>query len=160
MRFTLELDDVPRDVVLEKKNGKTILTIDGEPLNADVTLEADHVRVEVGGKTFRVAIQDGGNVAVVNDGRRTVGVKDLHAGGAAGGGAAGARGKVKPPMPGKIVAIRVEAGQEVKAGDVLVILEAMKMQNEIPAPVAGVVKEVHVEVGASVETKNVIVTIE
>jgi biotin carboxyl carrier protein len=53
-------------------------------------------------------------------------------------------------MPGVIVEIRVEAGQEVAQGDLLVILEAMKMQNEIRAQAAGVVAQVHVETGDSV----------
>ncbi len=160
MRFTLELDGEPRDVVLEKKNGKTILTVDGEALNADVTLEGDHVRVEVGGRTYRVAFDKGGSIAKIGSRSYELAVKDLHMGAGGAGASAGARGNVKPPMPGKIVAIKVAAGDAVKVGQVLVILEAMKMQNEIPSPVEGTVKEVHVTQGQSVEAKTVLVTIE
>ena len=60
--------------------------------------------------------------------------------------AAGAAGAVavKAPMPGNILDVKVKAGASVKAGDVLVILEAMKMENEISTPIDGVVKEVYV----------------
>ena len=60
--------------------------------------------------------------------------------------AAGAAGAVavKAPMPGNILDVKVAAGASVKAGDVLVILEAMKMENEIRTPIDGVVKEVYV----------------
>ena len=59
---------------------------------------------------------------------------------------------VDSPMPGNILKVNVVAGQAVKEGDVLVILEAMKMENEIMAPKSGTVTQVLVERGATVET--------
>ena len=59
---------------------------------------------------------------------------------------------VDSPMPGTILKVNVSAGQVVKEGDVLVILEAMKMENEIMAPKSGTVTQVVVEKGANVET--------
>lgn len=59
---------------------------------------------------------------------------------------------VECPMPGKIVAIEVKPGQAVKEGDVIVVLEAMKMENEICCGIAGNVKEICVSVNASVNT--------
>ena len=59
---------------------------------------------------------------------------------------------VDSPMPGNILKVNVSAGQAVKEGDVLVILEAMKMENEIMAPKSGTVTQVLVEKGATVET--------
>ena len=59
---------------------------------------------------------------------------------------------VDSPMPGNILKVNVVAGQAVKEGDVLVILEAMKMENEIMAPKDGTVTQVLVEKGANVET--------
>ena len=59
---------------------------------------------------------------------------------------------VKAPMPGTILKVNVSAGQAVKEGDVLVILEAMKMENEIMAPRAGTVAQVLVSKGSSVDT--------
>ena len=55
-------------------------------------------------------------------------------------------------MPGKILAVKVNAGQAVKRGEVLLVLEAMKMENEIVAPQDGTVASVNVAVGDSVES--------
>ncbi len=66
---------------------------------------------------------------------------------------------VKSPFPGNVNAVKVVPGQAVKEGDVLVIVEAMKMENEITAPKAGKVGEVLVQKGAVVETGAVLVTI-
>ncbi len=67
--------------------------------------------------------------------------------------------QVKAPMPGSILDVRVQNGQRVKKGDVLVILEAMKMENEIQAPCDGVVSGVSVRKGDSVETQALICSI-
>ncbi len=67
--------------------------------------------------------------------------------------------KVEAPMPGTILDIKVQAGQSVKKGDVLVILEAMKMENEIMAPCDGKVTGVNVRKGDSVETAALLCTI-
>ncbi len=65
---------------------------------------------------------------------------------------------VKAPMPGNVLDIKVSNGQAVKSGDVLVILEAMKMENEIKAPQDGVVTVVASK-GATVNTGDVLVTL-
>ena len=59
---------------------------------------------------------------------------------------------VESPMPGNILKVNVTVGQAVKEGDVLVVLEAMKMENEIMAPKSGTITQVLVEKGATVET--------
>ncbi len=66
--------------------------------------------------------------------------------------AAAGEGVVQSPMPGNINAVKFSAGQSVKAGDVIIILEAMKMENEIVAPKAGTLKGVFVTKGATVNT--------
>ena len=74
--------------------------------------------------------------------------------------AAGAAGAVavKAPMPGNILDVKVKAGASVKAGDVLVILEAMKMENEIVAPQDGTVASINVNKGDTVNSGDVLVS--
>jgi biotin carboxyl carrier protein len=67
---------------------------------------------------------------------------------------------VGAPMPGKIVDVLVEAGAKVKEGEALLILEAMKMQNEIASPVAGVVKKVFIRQNDIVNKEDVLIEIE
>jgi glutaconyl-CoA decarboxylase len=62
-------------------------------------------------------------------------------------------------MPGNIIKINVTAGQQVKAGDVLVILEAMKMENEIAAPKDGTIAQIVTSKGATVETGSPLIVI-
>ena len=66
---------------------------------------------------------------------------------------------VTAPMPGNILKVNVTAGQAVKEGELLVILEAMKMENEIFSPCAGTVKQVLVQRGATVDTGAAMVVI-
>ena len=66
---------------------------------------------------------------------------------------------VKAPMPGTILSVSVSAGQSVKSGQVIMILEAMKMENEIIAPCDGTVKQVAVSKGSTVETDSVLAVI-
>ena len=73
---------------------------------------------------------------------------------------AGAGDPVKSPMPGTILDVRVSANQAVKEGDILFILEAMKMENEIVAPRAGTITSVTVTKGSTVQTDQVIATIQ
>ena len=73
-------------------------------------------------------------------------------------GSAGATA-VKAPMPGTLVKVNVKVGDAVKKGDVLCVLEAMKMENDIMAPADGVVASVEASQGASVATDAVLVTL-
>lgn len=78
----------------------------------------------------------------------------------AAGAAAGAAGEViTSPMPGNILKINVAQGQKVNEGDVLIVLEAMKMENEISATKSGTVAQINVTKGAVVETGTPLVVI-
>ena len=67
--------------------------------------------------------------------------------------------KVTSPMPGTILDVKVAVGTAVKKGDVICVLEAMKMENDIPAPQDGVVASVNVQKGTSVNAGDVVVTL-
>jgi biotin carboxyl carrier protein len=77
-------------------------------------------------------------------------------------GASGKRGRqsISAYMPGRVVDVRVREGERVEAGQALVVLEAMKMQNEIQADRAGIVQRVHVEPGVAVEGGDPLVDVE
>jgi len=96
----------------------------------------------------------GRNIAVSVNGRRT--------GRAAADTGSGAHGeqKVVAPMPGRVVRVLVAAGDDVERRQAVVVVEAMKMENELRSPKAGRVKDVAVTPGASVEAGRVLVVIE
>ena len=100
--------------------------------------------VEVDGETYRIRVEEETRYII-----RTRGGK-AHTGGQV----------LKAPMPGKVVHIGVEVGQAVKPGDGLVVLEAMKMENEFRATVVGSVKEIRVQVGQPVNPGDTLVVIE
>lgn len=67
--------------------------------------------------------------------------------------------KVNSPFPGKVLALKAEAGDSVGRGDVIMIVEAMKMENEIVAPEAGTIATVNVAAGDAVEAGDVLATL-
>ena len=75
--------------------------------------------------------------------------------------AAGGAGSVKvsSPMPGKILAVKANVGDSVKKGQVILILEAMKMENEVVAPEDGTIASIDVTVGASFESGDTLATL-
>jgi biotin carboxyl carrier protein len=66
---------------------------------------------------------------------------------------------VTAPMPGTILDVKVSVGQTIKKGDVICVLEAMKMENDIPSPQDGVVASVNVQKGSNVNANDVIITL-
>ena len=74
--------------------------------------------------------------------------------------AGGGVGAITTPMPGRVIAVKVKPGDEVKAGDTLMLLEAMKMEHAIKAATSGVVAELRFNQGDSVQDGDVLVTFE
>ena len=72
---------------------------------------------------------------------------------------AGGANKVSAPMPGTILDVKVSLGQKVSKGDVVCVLEAMKMENDIPAPCDGVVASINVQKGSSVAANDILISI-
>ena len=105
-------------------------------------------------KAYKVTVN--GNVYEIT--LEVIDKADIKAAPAAAPASAGAT-TVSAPMPGNILKVNVSAGQAVKKGDVLMILEAMKMENEICAPADGTVASVNVNSGATVESGAVLCTL-
>jgi acetyl-CoA/propionyl-CoA carboxylase biotin carboxyl carrier protein len=113
--------------------------------------------VEVNGKRFDVSmwVPEGQTVVAAAGAKAKKPARSAAASGAAGGGS----GDVVAPMQGTIVKILVEVGDTVEAGQSVVVLEAMKMENQIAADRSGTVKEIKVAAGATVGAGDVVVVI-
>ncbi len=161
MRYTVEVQGETYQVdVRENSAGLEVAVGDGPPRHARLRPAPLPLRtLEVGDDRHRVIVAadafEPGAFDVVVEGQRPVRVtaadaRALAAGGNRKGGGARSMKLVRAAMPGIIVEVRVSEGDLVTAGQVLLVLEAMKMQNEISATADAVVKKVHVEAGASV----------
>lgn len=120
--------------------------------------------ITVNGNTYEVEVEEVG--AVVSNNTRTAPAQTTapspqpkQAQQPASAPAPSGGGDVNAPMPGTIFEVKANVGQQVKKGDVLLILEAMKMENEIMAPHDGVVSHIHVSKGASVSSGDPLVTL-
>lgn len=134
-------------VNFESVSGQPVysLIMDGKSFESFVYQGDEDWQVLLRGRQFQVKVEDERE-------------KRLKA--AAGGGVAeGGEFHLKAPMPGLVVAIPVSEGQEVKKGQVLVILESMKMQNELKSPRDGVVAHIKAKAGESVEQKQVLLNL-
>ena len=122
-------------------------------------------QVTVNGQTYEVEVEEISGAAASAPARPAVPVSAPAAAPkpapkAAAPAAAGAGDPIKAPMPGNILSVAVKAGDAVKSGQTLMILEAMKMENPIPAPKDGTITSVLVDKGATVEVGQVLVTIQ
>ncbi len=130
-----------------KKTGRTnySLIVDNRSFEIEVDNTDDEYRVLVDGRNYRIDLVDERRVRV---------------GGAQSGLELQGRQSVSVPMPGKIIAVLVAEGDAVEKGQGLVIVEAMKMENEVRSPVTGVVREIKVKPGDTVEGGAVLVIVE
>jgi biotin carboxyl carrier protein len=130
-----------------KKTGRTnySLIVDNRSFEIEVDNTDDEYRVLVDGRSYRIQLVDerrmrigSGQLGVELQGRQNISV----------------------PMPGKIIAVLVAEGEAVEKGQGLVIVEAMKMENEVRSPIAGAVKEIKVKPGDTVEGGAVLLVVE
>lgn len=130
-----------------KKTGRTnySLIVDSRSFEIEVDNTDDEYRVLVDGRNYHIHLVD----------ERRMRIGSAHAGVELQG-----RQNVSVPMPGKIVAVLVGAGDTVEKGQGLVIVEAMKMENEVRSPIAGEVKEIKVKAGDTVEGGAVLLVVE
>ena len=126
---------------------KRKVTVDGEEFEVDIERDGETWKVRVGGREFSIQVDEGVSNEVT---RRSTGR----------GKRRNRSGTISSSIPGKVVSLHAAVGDRVKEGEVLLILEAMKMQNEIQAPIQGTVSEVNCESGDSVEANAPLVIIE
>lgn len=162
MRYEVEIEGSKRQIDVRKANGAWLVSVDGGPERTitggqlgpaewrfteggatrvvAVTVDGDHADLQIAGHALR---------ADVVDPRTRLSL----AGGAA-------EGVVATPMPGMVSRILVQPGQEVVAGQVLLVVEAMKMENEFKSKIAGVVRTIHVTAGVAVEAHAMLITVD
>ena len=147
-RLTAELEGGVYELGFQNTGDRRLLLMsEGEVF--DCRIEGDvqsgaPVDVIVGTNCYSVELTDPKRL-------RSAAAAGMHAGGAA---------RLVAPMPGKIVRVLTQVGAEVEAGDGLIVVEAMKMQNEMKSPKAGKITAINVEVGATVNGGDVLAVIE
>ena len=114
--------------------------------------------ITVNGTVYSVTVEEGTSTGAAPVAAAPVAAAPAPAPAAAPAGAQGSV-TVNAPMPGKILGVKASVGQAVKKGDVVVVLEAMKMENEIVAPQDGTIASINVAVGDSVDSGAVLATL-
>ncbi|MEP6848717.1 MAG: biotin/lipoyl-containing protein [Acidobacteriota bacterium] len=138
-KYELEISEPGPNVYLLKQEGRIYEAWVEPPVTP-----AEPFQARIGDRDFEVLIIDPKRL-------RSAGVDQEHGDGLA---------EIKTAMPGKVVRIIVEAGAEVKKGDGIIVVEAMKMQNEMRSPKDGSVKEIRVAEGSTVNAGEILVVIE
>jgi biotin carboxyl carrier protein len=157
------------DVELIHQDGVTTLVWEGEPHAVDILeLEPGCYSILMEGRSVEVRLDSAKSPdpeahayrAMLYEGSHEFALVDPRRALLAGAGGAGAGGGVLiSPMPGKIVKLLVHPGDAVQEGQTLLVMEAMKMQNELKTSTTGTVSIVHVQEGATVETGAILITV-
>jgi biotin carboxyl carrier protein len=169
LKRTLLVGKDSKDVELLHQDGVTTLIWEGQSHPIDILeLEPGCYSILLGGRSVEVRLDSAKSAdpeahayrAMLYDGAYEFAMVDPRRALLSGSGGAGAGGGVlASPMPGKIVKLLVKAGDPVQEGQTLLVMEAMKMQNELKTSTAGTVATVHVLEGATVETGTTLVTV-
>ncbi|HJW71730.1 MAG TPA: biotin/lipoyl-containing protein [Geothrix sp.] len=169
MKRTLMLGKESKDVELLHQDGVTTLVWEGENHPIDIQeMEPGCYSILMGGRSVEVRLDAAKSPdpeahayrAMLYEGAYEFALVDPRRALLAGAGGAGAGGGVlASPMPGKIVKLLVNTGDTVQEGQTLLVMEAMKMQNELKTATAGTVQTVHFQEGATVETGAALITV-
>ena len=168
MRYYVTLDPAPdaKPVevdVTQLPSGALAVKIDGRPAEVDVVHLGDTISVRVDARVVDLTVEGSPpDIGVVASGHRSyvrvVSERQRAADAAKKAAGSGGDNVLKSPMPGRVVKVLVKEGDEVAAGQPLVVVEAMKMENELRAKSAGRVLTVHVTAGTAVEGSAKLVT--
>ena len=165
MIFDAAVDGRSIRVEVRGQDGRYQVSLDGRILEVDCQQTGSHfLSLLIDGRSYEVGLEKRSTgytvvleddvlfVELVANATRTMG--------GAPRGAAGGPARVAAPMPGKLVKVLVEPGQEVASGQGLVVVEAMKMENELRSPRAGRVRELPMREGQTVETGAILAVVE
>lgn len=161
MKLQIEIDGKKRRVEMTQAGERPVWTIDGQRLEADATEVSPGIySILINGRSLEVRMERlGAELRAITGTRRfKVVIQDEREWRRDRGSAAEAEGrqKILAPMPGKIVRVLVKTGDAVRAGQGLLVVEAMKMQNEIRAPKTGTVDRLAVIEGQTVNSGEVV----
>ena len=162
MRYyvTVGGDELAIDVV-QHPDGQIEVSVDGDLVPVDVVEAEGAVNVRVGDRVFDLWLEGNGDQFAFNAGevrgtaqvqseRKRVASRASRAGGGGGG-------SVDAPMPGRVVKVLVEEGEHVESGAPVIVVEAMKMENELCCDAPGLVQRICVEPGQSVDSGEVLI---
>ena len=166
MKFEIQIDKRIRIVELQRNSGRWRITLDAEAVDADaIAVAPDIYSILLNGKSHEVRITPSPSGALtLHSGHQEfiAEVLDPRAwrGRRHGALEAAGRQQIVAPMPGKIVRVLVQAGEKVEAGQGLIVVEAMKMQNEIRSPKSGSVERLLAKEGQPVNAGEVLAWID
>lgn len=164
MKYRVTLDGQEREVDVQVSPGGAVsVAMDGAPVDVEVVRVPGGVSLRMGNQVHDVLVGGPADAMQLAAGavRTTVSVESERARAKrAKRGAAGAGKELKAPMPGRIVKVLVAAGDEVAANQPLVVIEAMKMENELRATAAVKIASVDVREGQNVEGGAILVRFE
>ena len=163
MKYVTTVGEQQYTIDINKENE---IVLDGEVINADMQQMPDTLMysIIIDGKSHDVRLSEGDGVYVVQLGGQIYEVvvedeRTRRLAGLKGNVALTGEAILKAPMPGVVVEVPVTTGQEVAQGDIVIVLESMKMQNEFKAPRAGTVHMIYVAAGDKVEQNDTMITI-
>jgi len=156
----VDINGSKRDVTVTHTADGVTVTVDGRRYDVrDVARMADGVGFLLGNESHVARVSNGPNGVQLSVGGRTYQLREEVAAADRLAAARGGDGRLDAPMPGTIIAVHVSEGDHVRAGQPLVVLESMKMHNEIASPIDGVVRKVSCRAGERVNFGQVLVEV-
>ncbi len=164
MKFEIHIDDQPAALEFDAARLRFQRSAEGSPA-IDAPYSAEHLgdgrySLLIDGRSYSVALLSNGEVSVNGRVYRVdvIDPRALRSRGQAG--QTEGRQVIAAPMPGRVIRVLVEPGQFVESGQGLIVVEAMKMQNEMKSPKSGTVTEVRTSAGAAVAAGDALLVIE
>ncbi len=163
MKLQAQIGEESHDVEITREGRDVRATVDGREYSLDVSQPQPHTfLIKSDGKVYEAYVAGDGSSVEIRGQSIDVKISDprrLRGGGVAGADASGTA-EIRTAMPGKVVRIVVALGDTVEKGSSVIVVEAMKMQNEMKAPKAGTIVEIRVADGDTVSGGDVLVVIE